>query len=409
MDTHGHSAPRTSPPTTPAAPTTRIAVAGHVCLDIIPELPPDPDGRALQPGELDVIGPALLAVGGCVGNTGIALHRLGALTTLVARVGDDVAGEALVRLIHEAVPAGASNLLQVRGAATSYSVVLNRPGLDRAIAHHPGVNDTFVADDVPDELLASSALLHVGYPPLMAAMVADGGRELERLLVRAHGHGVVTSLDLANATFGPGAQRIAWPTLLARVLPHVDVFLPSLDEAAHLLGREVLHDAAYGPAMTSVARLARDLLDLGVAVAGLKLGEHGLYVHSADTSRIAAVPRLLGSHWVARELASTVFETHVAGTTGAGDSTIAGFLFGLLSGMAPEDTLTAACAVGGASTEAPDGTSAVPAWAELAARLDRGWRRRERPPGEGWQPAKGGVLNADRGLWRGPDDLAGPA
>ena len=388
--------------TSPQDPTERpsVVVAGHICLDVIPLLPPDPGRRALQPGSLDMIGAATLAVGGCVGNTGIALSRLGVTTHLVARVADDALGHVLRELVLAAVPEGAAHLRLTAAQQASYSLVLNRPGEDRAIGHFPGVNDTFVADDVPPDLLRDAAWLHVGYPPLMAALIADGGRELARLLVRAHRHGVATSLDLANANLDAGGG-VRWPELLARTLPDVDAFLPSLDEACHLLGRRVERDEQGAPVLASVGELAAELLHLGVAIAGVKLGEHGLYVRTAGVARVAAIPRPPAAAWADRELYSPVFETHVVGTAGAGDTTIAGFLYGLLAGMSPEAAVTAACAVGGSSTEAPDGTSGVPAWPEVERRLAGGWRRHAADPGPGWTRP-----TAD-GPWRGPGDAGG--
>lgn len=375
-----------------------VVVAGHICLDVIPALPPDPGRRALLPGSLDMIGPATLGVGGCVGNTGIALHRLGLRTHLVARVADDPFGAVLRNLVREALPGGSTHLRMTPGEPASYSVVLNRPGEDRAIGHFPGVNDTFVADDVAPALLRGAALLHVGYPPLMAALVADGGRELGRLLATARDMGVATSLDMANANLDAAEGGVSWGELLAAVLPDVDVFLPSLDEACHMLGRRVERDAQGAPTLAFVGRLAEELLALGVAIAGVKLGDQGLYVRTDRAERIARVPHALSPPWADRELYSTVFEADVVGTAGAGDTTIAGFLFGLLSGMSPEDAVTAACAVGGSSTEAPDGTSGVPTWAEIERRLALGWRRREADPGPGWsRPAAGGP-------WHGPRD-----
>ena len=379
-----------------------VVVAGHICLDIIPQLPADPGRRALRPGSLDLIGPVTLAVGGCAGNTGIALHRLGLRPTLVARVGDDRLGSVLTDLVHRAVPREAAHLVRAAGQMTSYSLIFNRPREDRSIAHFPGVNDTFVADDVPPELLRAAALLHVGYPPLMAALVADGGRELGRLLARAHGNGVATSLDMANANLDPGEGRVRWRELLERVLPDVDIFLPSLAEACHLLGRRVRRDEQGAPTLAAVGRIADELVGLGVGIAGLKLGEHGLYIRTASAARVSAGSLRLPSSWADRELYSTVFETHVVGTAGAGDTTIAGFLFGMLTGMSPGDAVTAACAVGGSSTEAADGTSSVPGWPEIKRRLGQGWRRRAATPGLGWSPSH------DGGLWCGPRDALGP-
>lgn len=388
-------------PQRPADPPS-VVVAGHICLDIIPQLPAAPGRRVLRPGSLDLIGPVTLAVGGCAGNTGIALHRLGLRTTLVARVGDDQLASVLADLVHRAVPTGAARLVATADEMTSYSLIFNRPGEDRSIAHFPGVNDTFVANDVPPELLRTAALLHVGYPPLMAALVADNGRELTRLLSTAHSSGVATSLDMANANLDPGEGRVRWRELLQRVLPDVDIFLPSLAEACHLLGRRVHRDERGAPTLVSVGRIADELVEMGVGIAGVKLGEHGLYIRTASEARVAAIPKPLAATWANRELNSTVFETHVVGTAGAGDTTIAGFLFGLLTGMSPGDAVTAACAVGGSSTEAADGTSSVPGWPEIKRRLEQGWRRRAATPGLGWSPS------GDDGLWCGPRDALRP-
>lgn len=206
---------------------------------------------------------------------GIALHRLGVRSTLVACEGDDRLGSVLSGLMREAIPDDAARLVIAAGEPTSCSLIFNRPGQDRSIEHFPGVNDTFVADDVPPELLRTATLLHVGYPPLMAALVADDGRELGRLLARARGSGVATSLDMANANLDPGEGRVRWRQLLEKVLPDVDVFLPNLAEACHLLGRRVHRDDQGARTLASVARLADELIGLGAGVAGVKLASTG--------------------------------------------------------------------------------------------------------------------------------------
>lgn len=411
--------PRPSRPGTAAVPrparAPRVMVAGLLCLDLIPGLAADAAFNAAHaahvpaPGSLEIIGPATLAIGGCVGNTGVALHRLGLRTTLVARVGDDPFGQILRRLVRAEIPGRGARLIPTPGGSTSYSVIDTRPGVDRTIRHFPGVNDSFVADDVPPDLLAAAALLHVGYPPLMAGLVARDGHELGRLMAGAHRRDTITSLDMAAANVEAGtgaggvhAGRVRWPELLRRVLPHVDVFIPSLDEAARLLTREVRRDARGAPLMSDLAGLTDELLRLGVAIAGLKLGDHGLYIRTAPAARIAAVPGSLAPVWADRELYSSVFRTRVVGTTGAGDATIAGFLFGLVRGMSPEAAVTAACAVGGTSTEAPDGTTAIPGWTVIAARIRGGWRRRDVAPGRGWRAIE------RPGLWSGPADRPAP-
>jgi sugar/nucleoside kinase (ribokinase family) len=77
-----------------------------------------------------------------------------------------------------------------------------------------------------------------------------------------------------------------------------------------------------------LTELARQVLDMGVAIVAIKLGKQGLYVRTtADPARLAAMeavaPQAI-SGWQGRELLSPSFQVHVVGTTGAGDCTIAG-------------------------------------------------------------------------------------
>jgi hypothetical protein len=65
----------------------------------------------------------------------------------------------------------------------------------------------------------------------------------------------------------------------------------------------------------------------------------------------------------------------VVGTTGSGDSTIAGLLTAIALGRSPEAALTAAVGVGACSVEAFDANSAVPAWEVVEARISAGWPR----------------------------------
>src|SRR5258708_36730341 len=82
-----------------------------------------------------------------------------------------------------------------------------------------------------------------------------------------------------------------------------------------------------------------------------------------------------GAAWSDRELWAPCFAAQVAGTTGSGDATIAGFLAGLLQGMGPGETMLTACAVGACSIEAVDALSGIRSWPETAERIAAGWAR----------------------------------
>ena len=348
-----------------------VIVAGHICLDLSPALP---GPVSIEPGRLVEVGPVALSTGGAVGNTGMALHRLGVPVRMMGKIGDDAFGRAVLELLDERGPGLSAGMVLAPGEATSYSVVLDPPGVDRSFLHCPGANDTFSAADVHADALAGARIFHFGYPPIMRAMYADGGEQLAQMFGAVSAAGLVTSLDLCRPDPASAGGRVDWAALLARVLPAVDLFHPSVDELREVLGIAGDVDRAL------LASLGARLVELGVAVAVIKLGEAGIYVRtSADEERVGALCTRLGldvGDWVDRELLVPCFAPRrVAGTTGAGDCAIAGFLGALLRGEGPDDAATAAAAVGACSVEADDATSGVPPWPQIAARIGQGWAR----------------------------------
>jgi len=347
-----------------------VVVAGHVCLDVIPRL----DGPAdLAPGGLITVGPAELPTGGSVLNTGLALHRLGVGVRLVGRVGDDLFGTGVLDALREHDPALAAGMVVAPGEATSYSIVISPPGVDRSFLHCTGANDGFTNDDVRDEALAGARVFHFGYPPLMRAMIAEGGGELQRLFARARGAGATTSLDLCMPDPGSEAGRVDWEALLAATLPHVDVFAPSVGELLVMLER----DAGATVDRALLTRVAERLLAMGAPIVAIKLGDQGLYLRtSAGVGRVAGRLGLDADAWREREVVSPCFApARVAGTTGSGDATIAGLLAALLRAEDPVTAATSATAVGACSVEAPDATGGIPPWPQVAERMRAGWPR----------------------------------
>ncbi len=388
-----------------------IAVAGHICLDIIPELGAHVQdlGEALAPGGLVQIGPAVLSTGGPVSNTGLALHRLGARTRLFGKVGQDVFGDAVLRLLRERGTTLAEGMSVTPDVASSYTVVLNPPGVDRVFLHCAGANELFGVADVPAERLAGGRLLHFGYPPVMPRIYAADARELVQILRNARAVGLATSLDMCMPDpHGPAAD-VNWTRLLEAVLPHVDVFLPSLEETLFMLARGQFDDfAARGDileqcSLALIAQFGARLLDMGAAVVGLKLGHHGLYVRTTSAAaRFAPLMSAAGDEllsWRNRELMTPCFRADVVGTTGCGDATIAGFLMALLRASPLEEALTAAVGTGAFAAEALDAVSGIPAWEALQARIGSGWERHDAGlSARGWRAAQ------QTGIYRGLHD-----
>jgi sugar/nucleoside kinase (ribokinase family) len=303
-------------------------------------------------------------------------------------------------------------MIVARGEHTSYSVVMSPPGVDRIFLHCTGANDTFCTEDIDYAALASARLFHFGYPPLMRRMYEDGGVQLAALLARAKAAGPTISLDMAFVDPASPAGRADWPGILAKALPHVDVFVPSLDETLFMLDRARfarLQEAAGTENVLShvngrlLAELSDRLLSIGPAIIMLKLGDQGTYLRTTgDPQRLAAAgpcgPCDM-KNWLGRELLAPCFSVEVVGTTGSGDCTIAGFLTALLHGLSAEGAMTAAVGVGACNVEAADATSGIPHWDRVQARIAAGWKRRPvRLELPGWRH------DAQSGLYLGPND-----
>ncbi|MGI5869767.1 MAG: carbohydrate kinase family protein [Kiritimatiellia bacterium] len=382
----------TEPPSHPASISPRrpcIVVAGHVCLDVIPTFKQGAKtlGELLVPGKLVDVGPAVLATGGAVANTGLALHRLGVRTRLVGKLGQDSFGDAICGLLRQQGATLADHMIRDAQSATSYSIVINPPGIDRVFLHCPGANDTFSADDLPAETLDGADLLHFGYPPLMQRFYTDGGEELARLLAKARAAGLTTSLDLALPDPDSPAGQADWLKILARTLPEVDVFCPSFDEILFMLRHDTglhIHKTVEkdkplgGLDANDILAISTRLIELGAGAVFLKLGRQGAFLRvTEDRDRLAKSGRCAPtlSQWLGATLHAACFTVEVAGTTGAGDCSIAGLLAAILRGEASRDALRAAVATGAASVERPDATSGIPDWSALASRLACGWPR----------------------------------
>lgn len=394
----------------------QVVVAGHICLDLIPKLEMHGHGldQLLLPGKLVNVGPAVMSTGGTVSNTGLALYRLGIPTKLMGKIGDDLFGTAILNQLRSCNDALANDMIIEARESSSYTIILSTPGLDRTFLHCPGTNDTFSADDIDIDQLQGARIFHFGYPPVMRRMYIHNGSELATLMQRIKSADLLTSLDMAYPDPNSEAGQINWSALLERTLPDVDVFLPSLEEILFMLDRprhDALMENSSGEIVSAIegeqlSEIGQRLIDLGVAIAVLKLGSQGLYVRtSSDAKRLTSIGAGVLSdpyNWLDRELMVPCFKANVVGTTGAGDCTIAGFIAGFLKGLPIEQTMQTAVAVGACNVESADATSGVPDWDTVQARIRAGWQRLALSISlQGWQH------NLIQSIWRGPQDKGG--
>jgi sugar/nucleoside kinase (ribokinase family) len=278
------------------------------------------------PGSLALVDDVALHSGGCAINTATALTRLGARAAVMGKVGDDVLGRFLVGVVEERGIAYCRVLVD-DATPTSATVALVSVDGERTFLHFKGANATLRADELDRELVFSGRCLH-----LAGALVLDAldGEPCASLLAEARRRRILTSVD---TVWDPTGR---WERILPS-LPHADVFVPSLAEAAAISGKS---DAAAAAAWLQRA---------GARHVVVKLGADGCYV--AGTGHVPPV------------------NVSAIDATGAGDAFAAGLLYGLLAGWPVERAARLANAAGAFATTsvgASTGLGALPETLALA-------------------------------------------
>jgi sugar/nucleoside kinase (ribokinase family) len=209
-------------------------------------------------------------------------------------------------------------------------------------------------------------------------MFANDGEQLTELFRRMKSLGLTTSLDMAFIDPSSPAGQANWHQILKNTLPFVDIFLPSLDEILFMTGQEL--DMPLSASLLS--NVSKELLEMGTKIVVLKLGDRGLYLHTASASVQNGLGRARPSNlmtWGNFESWQPCFEVEVAGTSGSGDATIAGFLAAILYDLSPSKALTAALAAGAFGVEAKDQQNKTRSWEDTWLRINSGWARKAEP------------------------------
>lgn len=307
-----------------------ISCVGLLVADIVANRVVRVPGPAdAAPVQVDTIA---LHTGGDAMNTTLALRKIGVDVGFVGRVGDDDLGRYLTAQLRDA----GVDPLRVAidpDLPTSACLVLVHPDGEHGFMFSPGANARLGPADMDMDVLCAARFLHVGGALYMEAL---DGEPMGDLLRRARARGVHTSLDAGS----PRPEPIA--RFVKHVLPHADLFMPSIAEARLIAGRDDPDD------------IARFLLDAGAGRVVIKLGAKGCHVRTPDGA--FSVP---------------AFRVNAVDTTGAGDCFCAGFLAGLTRGWDLERCARFACATSAFCVQALGANAGVRSMAEIQAFVDR--------------------------------------
>jgi ribokinase len=290
-----------------------VAVVGKANIDYLARGP-----RLPVPGQ-SVNGDAFQeAPGGKGANQAVGAARLGARVALVARVGRDARGDAVLAALHDE---GVDTRFVTRDPAEHTGVALCQVGAsgEKQILSAAGANARLTAQHVRDaaEVLRAArvVLCQLGVPLEAVAEAVKIGREAG-----------------AQVVLDPGPPAPLPDALIACL----DLIRPNTSEAQVLTGIRVCD-------RDSARAAARDLLRRGAKAAAVQAGEHG------DV--------LL---WQDRELWLPRFEVRRVDATGAGDAFASALAVCLAEGKPLEEAGPFASAAAALATTVLGAQAALP-------------------------------------------------
>lgn len=368
----------------------KMIAAGHICLDITPAFPDksvENIGDILMPGRLIQMGAADVHTGGSVANTGLALKILGADVSLMGKIGNDDFGELVYSQLKEY--GAEEGMIVSDDVNTSYSVVVAPKGIDRIFLHHSGANNMFYKSDLDFDQIGKATLFHFGYPPLMESMYANEGNELIDMFREVKKRGTFTSMDMAAVDENSPSGKADWDKILKNVLPSIDFFVPSVEELAYMIDKERFNEwqeRAAGRDITTVLDVEKDirplaekLIQYGAKVVLIKCGAPGLFLATADEERLKELDEVLAggaTQWANLRIFEKSYKPErVLSGTGAGDTSIAAFLYAVVMGHSYEECLQLAAATGASCVAAYDALSGLKSFDELKEKIKNGWKK----------------------------------
>lgn len=266
--------------------TFDVSSIGFYVLDILGR----PVSEVPKGGRAAFIDEIAMTVAGTAGATAVDCAILGLKTRAVTTVGADDMGDFMVTKM-EGYGVDCALVRRDTRTPTSATILPVRPNGERPALHVPGTAATFTLAEGDMDAALDADFVHVGGTGLLKSF--DGEPTLA-VLRRAKQLGRTTTFDLIQAN----PETIA---LIEPLLPFIDYFIPSIEEAGEMAG-------AHQP-----EQVAAFFRERGVKNSILTLGADGVYVapEHGEAFRLPA------------------FDVPVSDTTGCGDSFTAGIIVGL--------------------------------------------------------------------------------
>jgi len=235
------------------------------------------------------------ACGGSAANTMVGLARLGCKVGFVGKIADDHEGELQIECFKKE---GVNTDGIIRSAKGKSGVCLgfvDKKG-QRALYLSPGVNDSIESEEIRASYITDTQFLH------LSSFVGETSFRTQKKLMSFLPDSVKVSFDPGSIYAQKGLSAIE------PIVQRSFVMMPNAIELELLTGK------------TSIPEGAQKLVDMGVKIVAVKMGDKGCYVTNGKEKKI--VPP---------------YKVTAVDTTGAGDAFDAGFLYGLIQNRSLEE------------------------------------------------------------------------
>ena len=278
-------------------------IVGLVVLDVLGR----PIEKIPEGGNLEYIEELRLTVAGTAGGTVIDCAKLGLSTLGVGAVGDDEKADFVISTL-EKFGVDTSGFERLKGIPTSSTILNIRPNGERPALHLRGACDHFLPPPKDKINIFDCNVFHLGGTGLLKKL--DGPVSVQ-LLKDAKENGCITTWDLIGAT----EQTI---NIVKPLLPHIDYFMPSIEEACIMSGLNDPKD------------VGKFYLDNGAKNCVFTMGGEGsFFINKSE------------------QIKTPAFNVKVVDTTGCGDAFDAGMITAIVKGFDIEKALNFATITSG--------------------------------------------------------------
>ncbi len=303
----------------------KVSCVGILVADVIVE----PVTQYPENGVLLPVNSITMHNGGNAMTAAINLTKLGVDASIIGMVGNDMFGNYLKQKLTDC-GAKANGVKVSDKVQTSASVLMIDKSGERSFFHCTGTNAVFSYDDIDFSIVEDTDLVFVTGTYLLDSFDGD---DTTKFLKKCKEMGKTTFLDVCWDASG------RWGELLNQSMPYIDYFMPSIDEAKKISGKEELDD------------IADVFFANGVKNVIIKVGKKGAYLRENGQDKGKIYP--------------SYDEIKAVDTTGAGDSFCSGFLAEFARGGSLVDCVRFANATGTHCVMAKGATTGMKTYEEI--------------------------------------------